>query len=196
MDWCVCWLTIITCVRPGTIVNLIQSSWFTVGAFTGERRCRKGNEKNKSHLRTLILQSLPFITKESLITRPILYLSCGSNLNRPRHADSQDNLLTFKPTIGTWKKDDLRDLSAGLIISETADLLGFSHITISWAYRESTEKKKIFTEWQLSGSKCLVDVRYQRGKAQLLQPDRKASVTKTAWKHGSILPCVSSSGCW
>lgn len=61
----------------------------------------KEMKKTKSHLRTLILQSLPFITKESLITRPILYLSCGSNLNRPRHADSQDNLLTFKPTIGT-----------------------------------------------------------------------------------------------
>lgn len=42
-----------------------------------------------------------FITKESLITRPILYLSCSSNLNRRRHADSQDNLLTFKPTIRT-----------------------------------------------------------------------------------------------
>ncbi len=44
----------------------------------------------------------------------------------------------------------------GLSISETADLLGFSHTTISGVYREWSEKS---SERQLCGRQCLVDVR-------------------------------------
>lgn len=40
---------------------------------------------------------------------------------------------------------------AGLAFLETADLLVFSHITISRAYRELSEKKKISIERQFSG---------------------------------------------
>ncbi len=40
---------------------------------------------------------------------------------------------------------------AGLSISETADLLGFSHTTISRVYRERSEKEKISSERQLCG---------------------------------------------
>ncbi len=48
---------------------------------------------------------------------------------------------------------------AGLSISKTADLLGFSRVTISRVYRELAEKEKISSEWQLCGQKCLIDVR-------------------------------------
>ncbi len=63
------------------------------------------------------------------------------------------------------KKGDLSDFErgmvvgarrAGLSISKTADLLGFSRTTIS---RVSREKEKISSEQQLCGRKCLVDVR-------------------------------------
>ncbi len=57
----------------------------------------------------------------------------------------EDDLLKFKPSIRTGKKGVLSDFEcgvvvgarrAGLSISQTADLLGFSHTTISRVYRE------------------------------------------------------------
>ena len=58
------------------------------------------------------------------------------------------------------KKGDLSDFEcgmvvgarrAGLSISETADLLGFSRTTISRVYRERSDKEKTSSEQQFSG---------------------------------------------
>ncbi len=90
------------------------------------------------------------------------------------------------------KKGDLSDFErgivvgarrAGLSISKTADLLRFSHTTISRIYREWSEKEKISSERQLCGRKCLVDVRGQRKMGRLVRDDRKATVTQITTRY-------------
>ncbi len=65
--------------------------------------------------------------------------------------------------------------------------MGFSRTTISRVYRERSEKEKIFSERQLCGRKCLVDVRGQRRMGRLVRDDRKATVTQITTRYNQVM---------
>ncbi len=89
------------------------------------------------------------------------------------------------------KKGDLSDVErgmvvgfrrAGLSISKTADLLGFSPQP-SLGFTENGQKQKISSKRQLCGRKCPVDVRGQRRMGRLVRDDRKATVTQITTRY-------------
>lgn len=78
-----------------------------------------------------------------------------------RHADTACDLLKITLSISMGHKGDLSDSNvAGLSNSETVDLLGFSHTSISRLYREwpETEKK---IQWAPVLSPVKIPCQYQ-----------------------------------
>uniref|UniRef100_A0A803KE99 Transposase Tc1-like domain-containing protein n=1 Tax=Xenopus tropicalis TaxID=8364 RepID=A0A803KE99_XENTR len=72
---------------------------------------------------------------------------------------------------------------AGLSISQSAQLLGFSRTTICRVYKEWCEKGKISSMRQSCGLKCLVDARGQRRMGRLIQADRRATLTEITTRY-------------
>jgi len=70
---------------------------------------------------------------------------------------------------------------AGLSVSQSAQLLGFLHTTIS--SKEWFEKGKTSNMWQSCGRKCLVDARGQRRMGRMLQADRRATLTEITTRY-------------
>ncbi len=57
------------------------------------------------------------------------------------------------------------------------------HTQPSLEFTENGPKKKISSEWQLCGRKCLVDVRGQRRMNRLVRDDRKATVSQITTRY-------------
>ena len=122
-----------------------------------------------------------------IFNQPIMWQACKAC----RHG--QEVHLFFRPSVRMGKKYDLSDFDLGMIvgarqgglsISETADLLGFSHITVSRVCKEWREKK---THPVSSSSVCknTVNERGQRRRARLVKADRKVTVTQITTHYNS-----------
>uniref|UniRef100_A0AAY5L012 Transposase Tc1-like domain-containing protein n=1 Tax=Esox lucius TaxID=8010 RepID=A0AAY5L012_ESOLU len=77
----------------------------------------------------------------------------------------------------------VRARRAGLSVSQSAQLLGFSRTTISRVYIEWCEKGKTSSMRQSCGRKCLVDARGQRRMGRLIQADRRATLTEITTRY-------------
>jgi len=88
------------------------------------------------------------------------------------------------------KKGDLSNFDCDMFvgarrpgISQSAQLLGFSHTTISRVYKEFCEKGKTSSMQLSCGQKCLVDARGQRRMGRLMQVDGRATLTEITTRY-------------
>ena len=112
---------------------------------------------------------------------------------------SQEIQLFLIPNVIMEKKCDFdHEMIAdarqgGLSISETADLQGFSHITVSRVCREWCKKKlKNISEQQFCEQKCLANERGQRIRARLVEAERKVTILQIT-THSTTVVCRRAS---
>ena len=87
-----------------------------------------------------------------------------------------------------WGKDHdviIGTSQAGLSISVTADLLGFSRTSVSRVYSEWCDKQKTFSKQQFCGQKHVVNERRQSRRGRLVEADRKMTVRQITMHYNS-----------
>ncbi len=104
----------------------------------------------------------------------------------------EDVLLKVKPSIRTGKKGDLSDFERGMVVGADGLVWVFHKLLIYWDFHTQAslgftengpKKRKIWSERQLCGWKCLVDVRGQRRMGRLVRDDRKSTVTQITIRY-------------
>lgn len=129
----------------------------------------------------------------------IINQSYGSSSMHQANRHGQDYLLKINSSMRSWQKSDLSGFArgqAGLSISETIDLLGSSHKTISTVYRGWSKK----TKYRVSGRDCWCQRSEETGQTFSRQEKKTlvtAKVAKRLWMHNmsNLEAAEEHSGC-